>query len=108
MLLPALLTLAALFVYPLLGILFRSVYKAGYTLDVTADQRRVVQAARRRGRPLADGTEVGVADPGPLGFEGVEFAAVGGGRHGRILLPYGAPVTLTVGWRGEFTNREAW
>jgi putative spermidine/putrescine transport system permease protein len=33
LLLPALLTLAALFVYPLLGILLRSVYKAGYTLD---------------------------------------------------------------------------
>jgi putative spermidine/putrescine transport system permease protein len=33
LLLPALVTLAALFVYPLLGILFRSVYKTGYTLD---------------------------------------------------------------------------
>src|SRR5215467_3360830 len=33
LLLPALLTLAALFVYPLLGILFRSVHKTGYTLD---------------------------------------------------------------------------
>lgn len=33
LLLPALLALGVLFVYPLLGILFRSVYKAGYTLD---------------------------------------------------------------------------
>src|SRR5262249_42873660 len=33
LLLPALLTLVALFVYPLGGILFRSVYKTGYTLD---------------------------------------------------------------------------
>jgi ABC-type spermidine/putrescine transport system permease subunit I len=32
-LLPALLLLAALFVYPLLGIVNRSVYKAGYTLE---------------------------------------------------------------------------
>ena len=34
MLLPALLVLAALFAYPLLGIVNRSVYKAGYTLDM--------------------------------------------------------------------------
>ena len=33
MLLPALLVLAVLFAYPLIGILNRSVYKAGYTLD---------------------------------------------------------------------------
>jgi len=33
MLLPALLVLAVLFAYPLLGIVNRSVYKAGYTLD---------------------------------------------------------------------------
>jgi putative spermidine/putrescine transport system permease protein len=33
LLLPALLALAGLFVYPLLGILVRSVYKTGYTLD---------------------------------------------------------------------------
>ena len=33
LLLPALLTLAAFFVYPLLGILLRSVYKNGYTLE---------------------------------------------------------------------------
>ena len=33
MLLPALLVLAVLFAYPLLGIINRSVYKAGYTLD---------------------------------------------------------------------------
>jgi len=33
LLLPALLTLAAFFVYPLLGILLRSVYKSGYTLE---------------------------------------------------------------------------
>ncbi len=32
-LLPAFLLLAALFVYPLLGIVNRSVYKAGYTLE---------------------------------------------------------------------------
>jgi putative spermidine/putrescine transport system permease protein len=34
MLLPALLVLAVLFAYPLLGIVNRSVYKAGYTLDM--------------------------------------------------------------------------
>ena len=33
LLLPALLTLGAFFVYPLLGILLRSVYKTGYTLE---------------------------------------------------------------------------
>ena len=33
MLLPALLVLAVLFAYPLLGIVNRSVYKTGYTLD---------------------------------------------------------------------------
>ncbi len=34
MLLPAVLVLAGLFPYPLLGIVNRSVYKAGYTLDM--------------------------------------------------------------------------
>jgi len=34
MLLPAALVLAVLFAYPLLGIVNRSVYKAGYTLDM--------------------------------------------------------------------------
>ena len=33
LLLPALLALAALFVYPLLGILFRSIHKTSYTLE---------------------------------------------------------------------------
>jgi putative spermidine/putrescine transport system permease protein len=34
MLVPAVLVLAVLFAYPLLGIVYRSVYKAGYTLDM--------------------------------------------------------------------------
>ena len=42
LLLPALLTLAALFVYPLLGILLRSVYKSGYTLE---SYRQVVRTS---------------------------------------------------------------
>ncbi len=34
MLLPAVLVLAVLFAYPLLGIVTRSIYKGGYTLDM--------------------------------------------------------------------------
>jgi putative spermidine/putrescine transport system permease protein len=34
MLVPAVLVLAVLFAYPLLGIVYRSIYKAGYTLDM--------------------------------------------------------------------------
>ena len=42
LLLPALLLLALLFAYPLLGIVNRSIYKAGYTLQVRVNPNRAV------------------------------------------------------------------
>src|SRR3954470_20991670 len=48
-------------------------------LDVAADQRGVVQAARGGRRALAGRLEVGVADAGALGFQGGRVG--GGGGH---------------------------
>src|SRR3954447_4779984 len=58
--------------------------EADCPLDVAADQRGVVQAARRRLRTLADRLQVRGADAGALGFQGGRVMD-GGGHLGCLL-----------------------